>query len=83
MCRKNSGIEQIQAKKGGSFTVFSKPFLSLRTDKSSPGDHSVFQINSGRKKVFMKKRRGCHDFPSKFLSHCTKKHHWRNFWCFR
>ena len=26
---------------------------------------------------------GYHDFPSKFLSHCTKKHHWRNFWCFR
>ena len=27
---------------------------------------------------------GCyHDFPSKFLSHCTQIFHWRTLWCFR
>ena len=41
MFRKNSGIEKFQAKKGGSFTVLSKIFLSHRTEKTSPGNHSV------------------------------------------
>ena len=26
---------------------------------------------------------GYHDFPSKFLSHCTEMFHWRTLWCFR
>ena len=26
---------------------------------------------------------GYHDFPSKFLSHCTEIFHWRTLWCFR
>ena len=78
--RKNSGI----AKEGGSFTVLSKFFLSDRTEKTSPGNHSVFQKISGREKYFMDKRGGgYHDFPSKFLSHCTEIFHWRTLWCFR
>ena len=28
-------------------------------------------------------RGGYHDFPSKFLSHCTEIFHWRTLWCFR
>ena len=59
-------------------------FLSHRTEKISPGNHSVFQKISGREKYFMDKREGgYHDFPSKFLSHCTEIFHWRTFWCFR
>ena len=58
MFRKNSGIENFQAKEGGSFTVLSKIFLSHRTEKTSPGNHSVFQKISGREKYFMDKRGG-------------------------
>ena len=68
---------------GGSFTVLSKFFLSHRTEKTSPGNHSVFQNIYGREKYFMDKRGGYHDFPSKFLSHCTQIFHWRTIWCFR
>ena len=58
MFRKNSGIENFQAKEGGSFTVLSKIFLSHRTEKTSPWNHSVFQKISGREKHFMDKREG-------------------------
>ena len=51
--QKNSGIENFQAKEGGSFTVLPKIFLSHRTEKTSPGNHSVFQKISGREKYFM------------------------------
>ena len=81
--RKNSGIENFQAKEGGSFTVLSNFFLSHRTEKTSPGNHSMFQKISGREKYFMNKRGGYHEFPSKFLSHCTEIFHWRTLWCFR
>ena len=84
MFRKNSGIEKFQAKEGGSFTVLSKICLSHRTEKTSPGNHSVFQKISGREKYFMDGGGGgYHDFPSKFLSHCTEIFHWRTLWCFR
>ena len=74
MFRKNSGIENFQAKEGGSFTVLSKIFSSHRSEKTSPGKYSVFQKISGREKYFMDKRGGgaYHDFPSKFLSHRTE-----------
>ena len=66
MFRKNSGIEKFQAEEGGSFTVWSKNFLSHRTEKTSPGNHSVFQKISGREQIFMDKKGGrYHDFPSK------------------
>ena len=58
MFRKNSGIENFQAKEGGRFTVLSKSFLSHRNEKNSPGNHSVFQKISGREKYFMDKRGG-------------------------
>ena len=56
MFRKNSGIEKFQAEEGGSFTVWSKIFLSHRTEKTSPGNHSVSQEISSREKNFMDKR---------------------------
>ena len=56
MFRKNSGIEKFHAEEGGSFTGWSKFFLSHRTEKTSPGNHSVFQKISGREKIFMEKR---------------------------
>ena len=31
----------------------------------------------------MDRRGGYHDFPSKFLSHCTEIFHWRTLWCLR
>ena len=81
MFRKNSGIENFQAKEGGSFTVLSKIFSSHRTEKTSPGNHSVFQ-----KKFLVGKTclwiggwggGGYHDFPSKLLSHCSEIFHCR------
>ena len=82
--RKNSGIENSQAKKGGSFTVLSKKILTHRTEKTSPGNHSVYQKISGREKIFMDKRGGgYHDFPSKSFCLTTKTFHWRTLWCFR
>ena len=41
---------KVSSKGGGSFTVLSKFFLSHRTEKTSPGNHSVFQKISGREK---------------------------------
>ena len=66
MFRKNSGFEKFKAEEGGSFTVWSKNFLSHRTEKTSPGNYSVFQKISGREQIFMDKKGGrYHDFPSK------------------
>ena len=60
-----------------------KIFSSHRTEKTSPGNHSVKL--SGREKFFMDKRVGeVSQFSvEKFLSHCTKIFHWRSLCCFR
>ena len=44
-----------------------------------------FRKISGSEKYFMDKRGGgrYHDFPSKFLTHCTEIFHCRTLWCFR
>ena len=44
---------KFSSKGGGSFTVLLKIFSSHRTEKTSPGNHSVFQKISGREKYFM------------------------------
>ena len=49
---------KVSSKGRGSFTVLSKFFLSHRTEKTSPGNHSVFQKISGREKYFMDKKGG-------------------------
>ena len=73
------------SKGGGKLHGFVENFLSHRTEKPSPGNHSVFQKISGREKFFMDKRVGeVSQFSvEKFLSHCTKIFHWRTLWCFR
>ena len=60
--------------------------LSHRTEKISPGNHSVFQNFSGREKSLW--IRGWGGELSQFsvencLSHCTKIFHWRTLWFFR
>ena len=62
--RKTSGIEKFQAKEGWSFAVLSKMFSSHRTEKTSPGNHSVFQKISGREN-FLWKRWGVSGFSVK------------------
>ena len=80
--QKNSFIENFHAYGGAS--RFCRNFLSHKTEKTSPGNHSVFQKISGREKNFMDKRGGVSRFSvEKFLSHCTKIFHWRTLWCFR
>ena len=73
MFQKISGVEIFQAKEGGSFTFLSKFFLFHRTEKTSPGNHSVFQKNSGGE-IFLWIRGGVGltIFRRKVLSHSTE-----------
>ena len=73
MFRKNSDIENFQAKEGGSFTVLSKKILSHRTEKIFRENHSVFQkIFGGEKKLWI--RGGISRFSVEiFLSHSAEK----------
>ena len=75
--RKKSGIEKFQAKEGGGFTVLSSFCFSHRTEKTSPGNHSVFQKIAGMKKHFMDKGggkgRGYQDLLRSFC-HTVPKH---------
>ena len=48
--------KSFKQRRGGSFTVWSKFFLSHRTEKTSPVNHSVFQEISRKEKIFMDKR---------------------------
>ena len=84
LCFKKFWYRKFSSKGGGSFKVLSKFFLSHRTEKTSPGNHSVFQKISGREK-FSWIRRGMryHDFPSKSFCLTTKIFHWRTLWCFK
>ena len=50
--------------------------------KISVGESFTAAINSGIEKVLIRGGK-YHDFPSKFLSHCTEIFHWRTLWCFR
>ena len=63
---------------------FCRNFLKIhRTEKTSPGNHSVFQKKSGNNILWIRGWGGYQDFPSKFLSHCTEIFHWRTLQCFR
>ena len=50
--------------------------------KNSVRESFTVAIISGIEKVWIRGV-GYHDFPSKFLSHCTGKFPWRTLWCFR
>ena len=67
----------------GSFTVLSKLFLSHRTEKTSPGNHSVLQKNCGREKYFMDKKGGITIFRRKFMVSQCRKISWASLQCFR
>ena len=64
MFRKNSGIENFQAKEGGSFTVFSNFFYLTRSKKLRQGTILCFRKFLVGKK-FYGLEGGYHDFPSK------------------
>ena len=65
MFRQNSGTEKFQAKEGEA-SRFCRIFFSHRTEKTSPGNHSVFQKISDREKYFMDKRGGITIFRRSF-----------------
>ena len=71
------------SKGGGSLTVLSKFFLSLRTEKISPKNHSLFQKLSGREKNLWIRGGASRFSVEKFLPHSTKIFHWGTLWCFR
>ena len=76
---------KVSSKGGGEASRFRRKVFNLTgPKKTSPGNHSVFQKIYGKEKYFMDERGGgYHDFPSKFLSHCTEIFHWTTLWCFR
>ena len=57
---------KVSSKGGGSFTVLLKIFLSHRTEKTSPGNHSVFQKNSGRENILWLREGGITIFRRSF-----------------
>ena len=68
----------------GEASRFCRNFLSHRTEKTSPGNHSVFQKIFGREKnLWIRGGGGITIFRRSFLSHCTEIFHWRTLWCFR
>ena len=68
LCFERTLVSKSFKQRRGKLHGFVEFFLSHRTEKTSPGNHSVFQKISGREKYFMDKRGGGdHDFPSKFF----------------
>ena len=69
------------------FLIFCRKFFVSQCRKFLYADFyrgvEPFSVSliSGIEKVLI--RGEYHDFPSKFLSHCTEIFHWRTFWCFR
>ena len=64
---------KVSSKRGGKLHGFVEIFFISQDRKNFARELFVFQKNSGREKYFMDKRGGgYHDFPSKFLSHCTE-----------
>ena len=57
-CFRKFRVSQIFMHKKGISLNSSEKFLSHRTEKTSPGNHSVFQKISGREKNFMDKKGG-------------------------
>ena len=77
-----SGTEKVWIRGGGEYQDFPSKAFCLIVPKTSVGESFTVATISGFEKVWI--RRGeYHHFPSKFLSHCTKKFHWRTLWCFR
>ena len=61
-----SGMEKVWIRGGGVSRFSVENFLSHRTEKTSPGNHSVFQKFSGKEKFFMDKRGGVTIFRRSF-----------------
>ena len=49
--------------------------------KISVGESFAVAIIPGIEKVWIREAGEYHDFPSKYLSHCTDIFHWRTLWC--
>ena len=83
MFRKNSGIENFQAKEGGSFKVLSKFFYLTGPKKLRQETILCFRkFLVGKNTLWI--RRGVSRFSvEKSLSHCTKIFHQRTLCCFR
>ena len=84
LCFERILVSEIFKQKRGKASRFCRIFFSShRTERTSPGNHSVFQKISGREKSLWI-RGGVSQFSvEKFLSHCTKIFHWRTLSCFR
>ena len=84
MLRKNSGIEKFQVKEGEASRFCRKLFYLTGPKKLRHGTILCFRkILVGKNILWIRGGGGYHDFPSKFLSHCTEKFLWRTLSCFR
>ena len=70
---------------GGKLHAFVENFFHLRGPKKlRQGTILCFRkFLVGKNILWIRGGGGYHNFPSKFLSHCTKIFHWRTLWCFR
>ena len=81
LCFERILVSKIFEQRRGASSRFCRK--SHRTEKTSPGNHSVFQKISGREKYFMDKRGGITFLRRKvFVSQCRKTS-WASLQCFR
>ena len=87
-------VSKIFKQRRGKLHGFVEIFLSHRTEKTSPGNHSVFQKISGKEKYFMDKRGGitifrrsfCFTVPKHFIGEhfsVSENFFYRKFSCIR
>ena len=78
LCFERILVSKIFKQRMGEASRFCRKFFHLTGPKKLRQGTIVFKKISGREKYFMDKRGGgYHDFPSKFLSHCTEIFNWR------
>ena len=77
-----SGTEIVWIREGGEYQDFSVENFSSHSAENFRRGILYCCNNFGYRKS-LDKGGGYHDFPSKFLSHCTEIFHWRTLWCFR
>ena len=85
MFRKNSGIENFQAKEGEASRFCRNFIFSQDRKKYRQGTILCFRkFLVGKNFLWTRGGEGVSRFSvEKFLSHCTKIFHWRTLWCSR
>ena len=85
LCFKRILVSKIFKQRRGEASRFCRKFFYLTGPKKlRQGTILCFRKFLVEKNIlWIRGGGGYHDFPSKFLSHCTEIFHWRTLWCFR